>query len=68
MIKIEILPGTELLINDTKCIAVIDNSADYDTSEACKDCVLCDDPWCDGIICCAHHRRDGKAIHFEKVI
>ena len=68
MIKFEILPGTELIINDTKCVAVIDNSPDYDTFEACNSCVLRDDPWCDGIICCSHHRHDGKAIHFEKVI
>lgn len=68
MIDFEILPGTELFINDTKCVAVIDNSAYYNTPEACNSCVLRDDLWCHGIICSAQYRHDGKAIHFEKVI
>lgn len=68
MFTFEILPGTELFINNTKCVAVIDNSADYDMPESCNRCVLRDDPWCDGVICCSHHRQDGKSIHFEKVI
>ena len=68
MIEFEILPGTELFIDDIKCVAVIDNGSDYDTREACNHCVLRDDLWCEGIICGAHLRHDKKAIHFEKVI
>lgn len=64
--KIEILPGTELLINDEKCVTVVDEVSLEKTVYFCDMCVLFASPLCGHFSCSATERQDGKAIHFEK--